>query len=211
MDIDPTAPTWLAPARGWPYPRPSRAALLDGEATSSLREALGALLGHCHRASIAVSRIRLAAVDLAPADVGTVTACRVLVGRLDAEAAALPRTPDAREGARVTLSLLEDFIRSGRVEVRSAGVDGWYPDFSVYEGLRMGPSEAPVTAVLLGAHVFARHSGAAGHLTSLVVDPAAGERAATRFERLWGAGYDVLPVVSDMLASLRRTLEPVRV
>lgn len=207
MSAPAAAESSIAPAHGWPYPRLTRATLLDGEGTTSLREALGALLGHCESASMAVSRIRLAALDLAPGDLARVARCRVLVGRLDAETAALPRTGDAREGARASLSLLQEFLRSGRVEVRSAGVDAWYPDFSVFQGLRTGPGRPSTAAVLLGGHAFGHAPAEGTFLTSLVIGADAGARATGHFERLWGSGYDVLPVVADMLERLRESLE----
>lgn len=194
------------PARGWPLPRLTRAALLDGEATAAPREAIGALLANCAEACFATARIRLAAVDLAPAELRAVRRLRVLLGQLDADSAALPLDGEARAGVRANLATLTDLLRSGRLEVRSAGAAAWYPDFSLYRGLRAG-AEPGADALLVGAHWFGRPPVAGPALAVLVLGTPAVERAATRFERLWGRAYDVLPVVEERVARLAAELE----
>ena len=44
------------------------------------------------------------------------------------------------------------FLRSGAVEIRSAGMNGWTPDFSIYRGIE--PNGGIDAVCLLGAHYF---------------------------------------------------------
>src|SRR5690606_24282735 len=116
--------------------------------------------------------------------------CRILIGRLDASALVDlgrdSRAPNAR------METLLDFLKSGRVQVRSAGIGAWSPDFSLYH--RAAPGES---ACLVGAHYF--HEPLSSHgpsFTVLLTDPAAVTTAAARFERLWRRSHDVIePVI----------------
>ena len=110
--------------------------LLDEREPVSVRRRIGELLGGAIEARFAVSRIRLAALDLTAEEVSDVERCRVLLGHLDA-GTLLDGVGEAL-GAAARLAVLLDWIRSGRLEVRSAGVGSWTPDFSVYDPVHLG-------------------------------------------------------------------------
>lgn len=164
--------------------------LIDEVSAPSLRAHITRLLSACTTADIAVGSVRLAGLDLTAAEVRDVRRCRILIGRLDASALA-DFGHGTAPGARVT-TLLE-FLQSGRVQVRSAGIGAWSPDFSLYH--RPGAGES---ACLIGAHYF--HEPLSTHgpsFTALLTGDAAVAAAASRFERLWSGSHDVIePVIS---------------
>jgi len=178
--------------------------LLDESRPPSVREVIGRLLRRAHRADFAVARIRLSAVDLTAVEIAGVERCRVLVGRLDANAIVAGDGVPERDVAG-----LIEFIMSGRAEIRAGAGASWVPDFSVLHDIEIGGTAAarPSTggprtagACLLGAHFFAPPFAVTGPaFTALLTDPASVAAASRRFEALWDAGYDVGPVVASML------------
>jgi hypothetical protein len=177
---------------------PTRPELIDDRADRPVRDLLGDALGRATTADFAVARIRLAALDLTGGEVAGVARCRVLLGRLDADSLG---TAAGEGGERLrNAAVLRDFVASGRLEVRAAGLTSWVPDFSalrLHDGRRLA---------FLGAHHFARtqpHEGPA--FTAVFHDPDAVDRLALRFEEIWSLGYDVLPVVTQTLDHFLRT------
>jgi hypothetical protein len=110
--------------------------LIDDASRPTLRERIGRLLSTCASAEIAVGHIRLAALDLTEHETRGVKRCRILLGRLDARA--LTDFGFADAGVDDRMRALLAFLESGRIEIRSAGLGAWSPDFSVYRGLRDG-------------------------------------------------------------------------
>lgn len=166
-------------------------ALVDERGAVPVRDRIGRLLSAARRADFALARIRLAALDLTPREVGHSERCRVLLGQLDAGTLmdvgeAVPAT------ARERLGVLRAWMASGRLQVRSAGIAGWVPDFSIFRG--------PPDAALLGAHYFGSTYPAAGpSFTAIVTDPSSIILLAARFDELWALGHDVLPAVRDVV------------
>ncbi len=162
--------------------------LLDERSAPSLRQVLGSCLARAAEADFAVARIRLAHIDLTAAETDGILTWRVLVGRLDVESLARPGDAGRRAAdAHVLLRLFD----SGRMRVRAAGLQGWYPDFAVLRGLAGGGS-----TTFLGAIYFGTPQHTAGPaLTCVLTDPGHAASATARFDRLWRRGYDVTPVV----------------
>lgn len=165
--------------------------LIDEVSQPTLRERIGGLLSTCTYAEIAVANIRLAALDLAEHEIRTVRLCRILIARLDARALTDFGHADPVLDGR--LRTLLSFLESRRVEVRSAGLGAWAPDFSIYRGLPDGGS-----ACLIGAHYFREPPSLTGpSLTALMSDAPSVAAAQARFEMLWRRSHDVLePVVT---------------
>ena len=165
--------------------------LFDDAARPPLRQRIGDLLATCAHAEIAVGHIRLAALDLTEEETRSVRRCRILLGRL--EVRALTDFGYADPAADERMAALLAFLESGRVQVRSAGLGAWSPDFSIYRG---APAADPVC--LLGAHYFREPPSSNGpSFTALLTDPFSTAIALARFETLWARGHDVLePVVS---------------
>ena len=164
--------------------------LLDERSEPALRTVIGELMARSERADFAVTRIRLAAMDLTREE-AAMTSCRVLLGALDAS-----MLDDASAGAAARerqLGLLLDWVRSGRLQVRSAGIAGWSPDFSLFR------SPVSITC-LVGAHYFANPYHAVGpSLTCILRDPSASRIVADRFEALWARSHDVMPAIQHVL------------
>lgn len=162
--------------------------LIDEHAEPGLRLRLGSLLATSRTAAIAIAQMRLAGLDLVPGEVGGLEECRIMLGRLDAQT--LHDSP-AETG------LLKAFAASGRLQIRTAPQHVWTPDFSIFKT----PDGAHTT--LVGAHYFGRPYPLFGlALTCIHHDPETARLAEASFERLWQAGYDVLPVIIDTLDRL---------
>jgi hypothetical protein len=165
--------------------------LLDERSRPPLRAVIGALLASCDEADVAVTRVRIAALDLRADEVARVRRCRFLLGRLDAYAlgAAVPSGEDRRERVAALLR----FLRSGAIEVRSAGMCAWMPDFSIYRGIRSGGHIH--AACLIGAHYFHEPAEHGPSFTLAIDDDVAVRRAERRFEEMWQRSHDALPPV----------------
>jgi hypothetical protein len=166
--------------------------LIDDVSQPTLRFYIGRLLSDCVRADIAVGHVRLSALDLTADETRGIRHCRILLGRLEARALTEFGFVDERSDER--LHALLDFLDSGRVEIRSAGIGAWWPDFSIYResiGVRGG-------ACLVGAHYFRDPVTANGpSFTALLRDDDAVACALSRFEELWERSHDVLePVIA---------------
>ncbi|HEX6133942.1 MAG TPA: hypothetical protein VFZ24_08260 [Longimicrobiales bacterium] len=162
-------------------------ALIDDRSQPTLREHIRGLLSSCTSADIAVGHIRPAAIDLTDDETRGIHRARILVARL--EARALSEFAGTAAGSPDPLLR---FLESGRVEVRSAGIGAWAPDFSIYRGGAAGD------ACLIGAHWFREPVVSAGpSLTALLTEPDVVARALERFEELWRRSHDVLePVIA---------------
>lgn len=197
-----SAPTLRGPA--------IRAQLIDERAGDSLRLRFGQLLASAAEADFAVARIRIAGIDLANNALASVKRCRVLIGRLDAEALSGTRgpvatDPDAAARLAARIGALRDFLESGRLEVRAAGLVVWTPDFSILRAIADHPAGH---AVIVGAHYLVRPSAVGGpSFTCILSDAAAVRTASTRFDELWDHAYDVSDIVHDALDQMVNTRE----
>ena len=170
-------------------------ALLEERRRPDFREVFGALARQSDAVATAVTRVRLSTVDLTPEELASLDSFRVLVAelsalRLDAEARAMRSEP--RRVANVNLLL--DMMEAGRLEVRSAPLGGWSPDYTVFS------REDRARTVLTGFHWFERpypHRGPA--LASLHTEEGA-SLALRRFDEVWADAHDVGPAVWSILA-----------
>lgn len=158
----------------------------------SLRTLIGGLLVDATRADIALSRVRLAALDLTAPEVGSGAHCRVLLGELDASV--LLDAADGRDDSRPGLRHLADWLTSDRLEVRSAGIGAWTPDFSVYQ------DASGTTTSLVGAHYFGSPQLSVGpSVTIVTTDTSAARLLRERFDELWDLAHDVAPAILDVV------------
>jgi hypothetical protein len=177
---------------------PAQALLFDERSQPDFRQVFGMLAGRADEIATAVTRVRLTTVDLTSQELREVTSFRVLVTelsalRLDSEARGIENDPRRA----VNVALLSGMLESGRLEVRSAPLGGWSPDFTVF-----GSAGVPF-AVLCGFHWFERpypHRGPA--LTAVHFGDAA-RLAAKRHEEVWHSAHDVGPAVWSILARAR--------
>lgn len=175
------------------------AILLDERRRPDFRDVFGALVGRSVDVAIAITRVRLSTVDLTELELGRLESFRVLVAelnaiQLDAEARAIQADPRRAPRADLLCALLE----SERLEVRSAPLAGWSPDFTVFSDAA-GP-----TAVLSGYHWFERPYPHRGPALAAVHGSAAARLAARRHGELWERAHDVSPAVWSILSKARR-------
>ena len=167
----------------------------DGRGDPSLRAYLGRTLAESTSASFAIRRIRLARLDLLPEELRAVDRCRVLLGRLDADT--LADTGASPASAR-TAALL-DMAATGRLEVRSAGLLAWDPDFSVFS---RGSDDEDV--LIFGCHQFMPQQPVEGlSMACAIRHPYVVRAAAVHFDELWERGHDSLEAVTDALCRSR--------
>jgi hypothetical protein len=177
-----------------PADRPRLPRLLDERGSPDFREVFGRLARRSRSLEVAVTRVRLTTLDLGVGDLAGLERIRLLMAEvraplLDAEAHAALRDPVRA----VTLRHLIEELRRGRVEIRTAPLGGWSPDFTVFHGPD-GPR-----AGLVGPHWLERPYPHRGPAWATVLDPPEARRAAERFRDLWSAAYDVSPALAGML------------
>lgn len=161
----------------------------DSRRGAELRDHVGRLLTESTDVAFAMRRIRLARLDLSPRELRQVARCRVLLGRLDAEALA----GSAAEDASVRTAALLDMAASGRLEVRAAGLITWEPDFSLFT------RPDGTSTLLFGCHQFGPQSVESLVMACAVDDAATIRSARMRFNELWERGHDALEAVTSAL------------
>ncbi len=167
---------------------------MDERSTPNFRGFFGMLLSDSSVVEVAILRIRLAAVDLTSRELGSITRFRVLVAEANAqtveeEAYALIMDPEKRENLRRVLNLL----RAGILEIRSAPLGGWSPDFSVFSD-----NDGP-TNLLMGLHWFHRPFPHRGPAWAARFGPEEAKRAQRRFRRLWDGAHEIGPAVQELM------------
>lgn len=165
--------------------------VFDERSARPLRSVIGELMVGSDQVDLAIARIRLAALDLTPEEVEGPSRCRVLLGHLDASTLHDAATNSAARGP--ALSRLGEWLASDRLEVRSAGLGAWTPDFSVFGAGRE-------TTCLLGAHYFGSPQLTVGpSVTVTTTDTDAAHLLRRRFQELWERAHDVSPAIADVL------------
>jgi len=179
--------------------------LLDDRNHPDFRATYGALLTDATHLDVALTHLRLSTVDLTERELGRITRVRLLLAEvsaaaLDAEAHALLHSPHRAGNLRRLIAL----VAQERVEVRSAPLAGWTPDFSIF-----GAGGKPFS-LLVGPHRFGGE-GLGGPAFVSVHSAREAVRAAGRFEELWSRAHDVRPAIAGILTRAeerRRTRFP---
>ncbi len=168
--------------------------LLDERSPRPFRKAFGDYLLRSTSLDTAMHRIRLSGVDLSAAEVRGLSRLRILVANINArtleeEAFGLLMDPEKQENLTRVLRLL----REERMELRSAPLAGWSPDFSVFSG-----KEGPM-GLILGLHWIQRPFPHRGPAWAITFGPAEAALAHRRFEELWAAAHEIGPAVRSLL------------
>ena len=184
----------------------SHPALLDERSAKSFRAVFGDLLSRSCFVDAAILRVRLGAVDLSARELRGLHRLRVLVAEVNAqtvegEAYALVMDPVKRENLTRVLTLLQ----TGVMEIRSAPLGGWSPDFTVFSQVQ-GPQ-----ALLLGLHWFHRPFPHRGPAWAARFGAEEAQRAHARFRELWAGAHDIGPAVLRLMerTRVRGALDPV--
>ena len=178
---------------------PLPAVLMDERGRPDFRDAFGTLARRSRDIATAVTRVRLSTVDLSRADIGSVASFRVLVAELNAlslDAEARVIRSDPRRASRV--GLFRELLEDGRMEVRSAPLAGWSPDFTVFSG-----DDGPEW-VLTGFHWFERPYPHRGPALAALHQGDAARLAARRHLELWDRAHDVGPAIWNILSKADR-------
>lgn len=165
---------------------PSPAWLLDEESQPDFRTVYGRLARKAHRIDVAIRKIRLAGVSLGREELGAPATIRLILAEIDvltmaSEAESLAARPSGRWRLELIIRLLE----TGALDVRSAPLGGWAPDFTVFSGTE----SAHFT--LVGPHWFERPYPHRGPAVAAVHRGAGARRLARRFRQIWEDAHDV--------------------
>ncbi|HEY0671226.1 MAG TPA: hypothetical protein VGD27_03110 [Longimicrobiales bacterium] len=161
--------------------------VLDEFTRPSMRETFSTLMAASAHVDMAVAHMRLAGIDIQPGEIGSLRRLRLVMGKLDADALLQTESRPLEQ-----LQRLRALVHSGLLQVRTIPRFQWRPDFTVFD-----------RAVLVGAHYNELPYPVDGvALTCVLTDESAIRRCARRFEHMWQLGYDVLPVVTQMLDEL---------
>ena len=168
--------------------------LLDERSFPDFRTVFGELLSQSTSVEIAILRIRLAAVDLSGRELEAVRRFRVLVAEANAqtveeESYALTMDPLKRENLNRVLGML----RTGILEIRSAPLGGWSPDFTVFSA-----GGNPHT-LLLGDHWFHRPFPHRGPAWGASFGAEEAQKARTRFAEVWSGAHDIGPALRRLM------------
>ncbi len=172
----------------------TKGTLLDERSPAPFRSVFGQLLSENTRLDTAILRVRLSGVDLTEQEAGGLERLRILVAHVNAqtleeEAFALLMDPAKKE----TLRTVEGLLRDRRLEIRSAPLAGWSPDFSVFSGPE-GPS-----ALLLGLHWIQRPFPHRGPAWMACFGGEEARHGARRFEELWAGSHEIGPAILKLL------------
>lgn len=178
--------------------------VFDERADRPLRTIIGDLLARSHTADIALSRVRLASLDLSDTEIQGPHQCRVLLGQLDASVL-LDAARDGHPHPK-RLHRLQRWLATDRLEVRSAGIGAWVPDFSIYRStspqaaLRGAGGPNGGATCIIGAHYFGTPQMAVGpSVTVITNDHGAVDLLSRRFGEVWDRAHDVAPAIRDVL------------
>ena len=168
--------------------------LLDERSPKSFRTSFGDLLSRSTDVDAAVLRVRLGAVDLSAQELTGLHRLRVLVAEVNAqtvegEAYALVMDPEKREN----LTRVQNLLRTGIMEIRSAPLGGWSPDFTVFSG-DQGPH-----SFLMGLHWFHRPFPHRGPAWAAIFGAPEALRGRARFRELWAGAHDIGPAVLRLM------------
>ena len=178
---------------------PAPAILFDERRRPDFRDVFGALTRRATDVQVAVTRIRLTTMDLGREELAPLRSLRVLLCelsalRLESEAHALAHQRTRASSLHLLARLLED----GRLQVRSAPLGGWSPDFTVFA------DEAGPRWLLTGFHAFERPYPHRGPALASLHGPEAARLASARHEELWAAAHDVGPTIWTLLSRAGR-------
>jgi hypothetical protein len=142
-------------------------------------------------------------LDLDRGDLAKVQSLRVLVAELNAltlDSEARLIRADARRAPRV--KLFRGLLEEGRLEVRSAPLGGWSPDFTVFSNEK-GPQ-----SVVTGFHWFERPYPHRGPALGAIHFADAALLAARRHAEVWEQAHDVGSAVWSILSKAERGSRP---
>jgi hypothetical protein len=196
MSFSPSFPTRSAETPG----------LFDERSRPDFRDVFGRMLTEATHVDIALTRLRLSALDLRSVELRNLRRLRLLLAEVNAvglaaEAHAVLADPE-RGGS---LRFLAALVDRGMVLIRAAPLAGWSPDFTVFRG-PSGP-----LSVLLGFHWLERPFPFRGPALASLHGPGGAALAGRRFDETWGRAHDIRTAIHGILQrATRQTVQPHR-
>lgn len=168
--------------------------LLDERGPVQFRAVFGNLLSESSAVDTAILNIRLGAVDFSSLELDALRRLRVLVAEVNAqtvegEAHAMAVDPQKRRN----LARLLKLFREGILEVRSAPLGGWSPDFTVFS------EESGPHSLLIGLHWFQWPFPHRGPAWAARFGPPEAHRAHRRFQHTWEKAHDISPAIRRLM------------
>jgi hypothetical protein len=168
--------------------------LFDERSRPDFRDVFGRMLADASHVDVALTRLRLSALDLRAVELRHLRRLRLLLAEVNAvslagEAHAILADPE-RSGS---LRFLAALVDRGVVRIRAAPLAGWSPDFTVFRG-PSGPR-----AVLLGFHWLERPFPFRGPALASLHGPAGAALAGRRFDEAWSRAHDIRTAIHGIL------------
>ena len=169
--------------------------LLDERSRPGFRELFGRLARRSTGLDVALTHLRLSTLDLSERELARIRRIRLVLSEvsaasLDAEAHAVMH----RGTMAANLRRLATLLHIGTIEVRSAPLGGWAPDFSVFRR-----ADGPFS-VLVGPHRFDRGSLHDGPILASLHGADEARKAGSRFLDVWSRAHDIRPAIARILA-----------
>lgn len=159
-------------------------------------------LGRSTRTDIALTRLRIATLRLAPRDLARVRRIRLVLAELTTSAWEVETHRALLDPGRApALRTLVRALQTGNLQVRSAPLAAWSPDFTVFHRDDGRPT------ALLGPHWLEATPGVPGPRFAFAVQGRDARRVSRCFARIWDSAYDVGPAVSSLLGGTVATLD----
>jgi hypothetical protein len=185
--------------------------LLDERSRPHFREVYGYHAARSVALDAAVGRIRLAGMSLGLRELKGLKRIRLLLAEMNAlsfgaEADALAAHPARRS----RLAFLSSLLDENRLDVRTAPLAGWSPDFSVFHGPGSSVCDGTLgdPVLMVGPHWFESPYPHRGPAFGVVLAGPPAARAGARFEELWGSGHDVRAPVKGLFHEVLRRAMP---
>ncbi|MEK9499750.1 hypothetical protein WI372_01985 [Gemmatimonadota bacterium DH-20] len=165
-------------------------------------------LGRSSRVDVALTRLRIATLRLQAGDLARVERLRIVLAELSTaawEAETHRALLDPQRGPM--LRRIIQLLQEGRLEVRSAPLAGWAPDFTIFHDREPGEEKASPARALIGPHWLETGAGLAGPRFAFAVEGVDARRAQERFTSIWRHAYDVGPAVTRLLGGTMEALD----
>ena len=178
---------------------PLHSELIHDRSRRSFREIYGDLAWNARQIDVAVDRVRLSGIDLSYRELANIEKLRVLVTEINAatlkfEAEAILADPRRSDNLRAVMRVLAE----ERLRVRSAPLQDWAPNFSIFVRAEGRPT------ALVGAHWFQIPYPFRGPALAVLYEGEQVDQIRSRFQEMWDLAHDIGPAVRSVFEAAER-------